>query len=375
MHSGATVDLSANPGSGTVSFTGAKRTACLASPGTCDILNSLTTVIGSNGGGNHFFAGDTSGTYTFTGNGNNNSFTGGSGPDQFTSNGNDNTFVAGTGSATFNDPGANNTVDFGAVPGSLTVDVSGVQVGGTANDTASGSAGPYTFTSFGAQPTTFKGSSSGGTTFDAGFAADTFDGNGPTSNPNTLSFAFAPSGGPLVIGPTALDCSSVGQAVLGSVKEPFCGIEDFAGLAGGNTTFVPAKTAGGGFAFAATGSNNTADFSANTNPVTANLSNQTAHGVAAGQVEVVPGSCSTVTNCDTVTGVSSVLGSQGGHNTFVAGNSSETFGDTGNAVGGGADAIDFSAVVTSPSAPLTVNVSGTPVGGGQRHRRHPLGHL
>jgi Ca2+-binding RTX toxin-like protein len=59
--------------------------------------------------------------------------------------------------------------------------------------------------------------------------------------------------------------------------------------------------------------------------------------------------------CDTLQGISNVTGSSGGHNTFVAGTSSETFNDTGSV---GADTANFGFVGAGNGAVLTVNVTG-----------------
>ncbi len=59
--------------------------------------------------------------------------------------------------------------------------------------------------------------------------------------------------------------------------------------------------------------------------------------------------------CDTLKGIANVTGSNGGHNTFVAGTTSETFNDTGNV---GADTANFGFVGAGNGAVLTVNVTG-----------------
>jgi hypothetical protein len=341
---GVDVNLATTPGS--VTFLG----AC---PAGSDTVSGLTEAVGSSSGGNKFEAGAAVATYTFTGNGNGNTFVGDPDPsasnaiDVFSSTGTRNTFIAGSGAATFNDSTPGNTIDFSAVSAPLTVNVSGSQVGGTANDTATGG-NPYTFSTFGAAQTTIKGSS-GGTTFDAGTSSDTFIGDGPPGA-DQLSFANTSSNGPLTITPVegcSLATNTLGQAALGSVTEKFCGIKAFTGLQAGNSTFVSDGT--GGYSFTATGTHNTADYSAATSGINANL--------VTGNVAVT-GACPG-TGCDTVNGVTSILGSKVGGNTFVAGTSAETFGDTGT-VGG--DTIDFSNALSSTTAPLVVNASGSPVG-------------
>ncbi len=292
-------------------------------PGGVDTISGLTTVVGSPGGGNIFAAGS-AGPYTFTGAG-----TG-------------NRFVAGTGSATFSDATAGNTVDFSALTVPVTVNVSGLQVGPTSNDTATAGSATDTFTGL-AAPTSFIGATptSGGTSFYAGTEADSFHGQGLAGD--TLSYAFAP-GGPLQIN------TATGTALLGTVTESFAGIKAFDGLGAGNTTFVSGTT--GGNTFNATGSSNAADFSAATSGVpgvTIDLSTTpaTVSGFASGGPDVM-------------SGISTVAGSAAGQNTFRAGSGNASFAQTGPGVG---DAIDFSAVATSSSSPLTVNVSGGFVSG------------
>jgi hypothetical protein len=65
------------------------------------------------------------------------------------------------------------------------------------------------------------------------------------------------------------------------------------------------------------------------------------------------------TATDTISGITGVVGSPAGGTTFVVGTGSATLSDPGS-VGG--DTISFADVVTSPSTPLTVNVSGIQVG-------------
>ena len=301
-----------------------------------DTVSGLTNVTGSAAGGNEFVAGSGS-PYTFTGNGNGNIFVGGaSGADTFTSNGTGNLFFPGVANASFIDPTAGNTVDLDsvAVTASAIVNVSGVPVTGAANDTATAAGSTYTFTQL-AEPTTLIGST-GGTTFFAGTGADTFEGVGAGSN--ELSFASTS-------GASSLAVSLVtGHAVLGGVTEFFSNIKTFDSLAVGNTTFVSGGAAGD--TFNATGTGDTMNYGPDTNPVTANLT--------AGSVSDTGGGAA-----DTINGISTVFGSSGGANTFIAGSGSETFGDTGSA---GGDTVSFVNVPTSGSTPLTVNVSGSPVG-------------
>ncbi len=236
---------------------------------------------------------------------------------------------------------AGDTIDFSSVSTTvnpLIVNVSGSLVTGVANNTAAVGAVTYDFTSGSANFTTFVGAATGNTTFYAGSSAITFDSSGPD---NTLSFANAPGSSLLVCVVHAAGCSGANQAQLGATVEPFSGITTFVGLAGGNTDFVTGRL--GGFSFEGNGSGNLADFSGATSGVHADLNT--------GTVQVASGT-------DTFSGISTVVGSSAGSNTFVAGSANETFIDGG--VSGG-DTVDFSNVATSTSSPLTVNVSGGPV--------------
>ena len=268
---------------------------------------------------------------------NGSTFVGGAGTDTFNADGTDNRFVAGTGNATFSDATAGNTVDFSSLSTAVTVNVSGVQVGTVGNKTATAGTATDTFTGLSA-PTSLIGATptSGGTTFDAGSDADTFQGQGLAGD--TLTYAYA-TGSSLQIN------AATGVAHLGTVTEPFAGIEAFDGLAAGNTTFVSGTT--GGYTFSASGTGNAADFSAATSAapgVTIDLSTipATVSGFASG-------------GPDTMTGITSVTGSATGQNTFRAGGDNASFAQTGS---GGGDAVDLSQVATSQSQPLTVNVSG-----------------
>ncbi|HMC39727.1 MAG TPA: hypothetical protein VKI19_08705 [Acidimicrobiales bacterium] len=332
-----TVDLSTGA-SGTVSG------LLIQNGHTTDAIDGLINIIGSSTGGNTFIGGPSLGgslVYTFTGNG-----TG-------------NTFEAGTGSATFLGSGSGNTVQFDGADGptgAVVVNVSGTQAGSLPTGEASSGAAIYDFHTFGSAATTFIGGS-GGTTFFAGSIGDTFSGDGlAPAGSNVLSFSnFNDSGGGFslvfcVVGSTGngTSCAASGQAALfnGSVREPFSNVTVLDGLKSGNTTYVAGNA--GGFTFNATGTSNTADFSFASNAITANLNT--------GTVTVSGGS-------DTITGIASVLGSKNGHNSFIAGANSETFGDIGS-VGG--DSIDFTNVGTTPGSPLTVNVSSGASGGVQQ---------
>ena len=368
-----TIDFSAATVGVTVNLTGGSSgTVSGFANGKTDSISGLTTVTGSSAGGNTFMAGPGPLAYSFTGNANGNLFEGGSGgSDAFASNGNNNVFQPQAASASINDPGSGNTVDFSKLNSQVTVNVSGFPVSVTPNDSATTATALYTFTSFGSTAATFIGSGAG-SIFYAGAAADTFQGEGTS---NQLSFASAPGATLQVCDVTSSGCTA-GEAVLGSVDEQFSDINAFVSLAGGNTTFVAGTP--NGTSFAATGSGNSIDFSAASAGVNVNLISGTT-----GQV-----------GTDTISGLTTVIGSANGGNTFTAGSASYNFTGNGNGntfiggsgtsifsstgknntfvVGTGPDNIDetgqnnaisFAAVSTSGSTPLTVNVSGTPVNG------------
>ena len=310
-NAGNSIDFSAISTGVTVNLmAGTSGTVTWLSGADSDTISGLTTVTGSTSASasspNVFEGG--SATYTFTGEGTSNDF------------------KVGTGSETIIDSGPGNTVDFSGLTTAVTVNVSGTQVGSTINDSASTTGANYTFTSFGTTAATFIGSA-GGTTFDAGTAADTFNGQGLAND--TLSYANGTLGGPLTVCVVAQGTCAAGEAVLGSVNQFFSGIKVFFGLATGNTTFV-AGDATGSFTFNAPASNGKVDFSNATAGINANL--------ATGLVTLHSGTT------DTILGMTTVLGSTAGHNTFVAGPAPETFGDTGST---GGDTIDFTHVSTS----------------------------
>jgi hypothetical protein len=416
--SGVTVDYSAAPG---LTGTARNLTPAPPAASTTDTISGITTVTGTSFGHNTFTAGASTSTYnftapgsnntftggsgpdTFTANGGNNTFTGGSGPDTFTANGGNNTFTGGSGPDTFTATGGNNkftggtgfdnftsggnqndfiagtsggtfnnangfgnTVDLSSVP-SPSVNVSG-QPGSPAPGTASSGTGfTYDFSSFANNPATILGSKTSGSTFFAGPTGDTFEGQSPTSS-DTLDFRkslgtalqFCVDVATWVPVPTTGPCSNVpsgssGQAILGGaggVVEPFSGITTFFGLNNGSNAFAAGSK--GGYTFNAPSGSpivNSADFSNANSGLTLDLSSPT------GQVTGLT-SCLVQSPCpDNLVGISSVTGSLGGHNTFLAGQGSETFADTGSV---GNDAIDFTKVSsTSSFVPLVINLTGT----------------
>jgi hypothetical protein len=340
--SGVTVDLHTYATSQTGTVTG--LAAGTGSDPTADTIDGLSAVTGSAQGGNTFTAGDAGANgyrYSFTGNGNGNTFTGGNGAASFAGNGNANTFVAGTGNETILDSGGvGNTIDFSKLSDPAVVNLSGHQVGFTGNNTATTSSATY---SFALGPASFVGSK-GGTTFFAGGTQDSFSGQGLSGD--TLSFANAPvSMSQLVVCQAATSpCTSAGTTLAGGVAaESFTGITTFVGLATGNTRFV--ADGSNGLTFTGSGNGNALDLSAAPKGRTIDFSTTPA-GVS------LPG----VGKLESFSGISSVTGSSAGGTTFVAGSSAETFHNPG----GSGDTIDFSHVSTSSAGHLVVNASGGP---------------
>ena len=331
-----TVDLSA-AGSGVSVSVPAGKVSGLS--GGDDQFSGIAHFVGAGAGGNSFLAGSTD-NQTFTGPGNGNSFTGGSGSnDTFASSGNSNTFTAGSGSATFTSTGSNNTLDFSPVvttSGSpLLVNLSGNPFGGLADDQAGVGTTTYTFSGI----NNFTGASSGHTRFLAGSSALNVQGQG---SGNTLDFSQA-SGLGLVVNVSGATVS--GQATdtarLGTTTDGFSGVSGFAGLSGGNSVFLAGAT--GGYTFTGFGTGNVLDLSESGTGVTVSVPDGTVTGLASG-------------GDDTFAGITNFTGSSVGGTTLVAGSSGLSFHGQGSG-----NALDFSRVTTSSSAPLLVNVSGAPV--------------
>jgi hypothetical protein len=328
----APCSIQANLAAGTI--------GCLPNSGhpspTTDSISAISTIIGSSLGGNDFIAADNQGSEVFEG-------------------------------------GTDNTVDFHLITNPVVVNVSSSTPQGIAVGTATSGGDTYDFSNFVADPTTFIGSASG-TTFFAGNQLDTFDGNGS----DTLNFTDA-SGTDLVICQAAsasAGCSSADTALIGTTTEFFnASITTFDGLSGSGstTTFVADST--GGLTFNGEGGTNTVDFSAQGSGIVANLSNGTVTEispvtgkqivVASQRVYVGAQPTANTTcggnNCDTITGITSVVGAAVGDNIFVAGSTSETFADPGS---NASDTIDFSGIRTTTSNnQLIINASSTSANG------------
>jgi hypothetical protein len=298
--SGNTLDLSASSSGGTIDAHAGTVTIGTAT----DTFGGIPTFVGPAVGSSKFVAAPSTN-------------------DMFTGRGNGNTFVAApSGNDTFIALGNGNTLDLSSLT-APTLNVSGSEVVSTANNTATAGGNTYTFSGI----SSFKGSSTGSTTFYAGTAADTFTGQGSS---NTLDFAFASGAN------TATLDANAGTATLNATVEHFSGIATLVGLAAGNTTFVP-DTAGGQ-AFTGTGSGNTLDVSPLTSP-TINAANGTIHFGAL---------------TDSFSDIPAFIGASTGNTTMIAPSTRINFAgqDSGNA-------LDLSALATSQARPAAVDLTST----------------
>lgn len=288
-------------------------------------IGNITTVIGSDEGGDAYTT--YGGSYSIT------TANGGHG----------NTFNLGTGNVVISDPSSGNIINFGGVGGALTVNVSGTN-GALTNGEASNGSSTYTFNA--GYATTFDGTNSGSTIFEAGATAgDVFDAG---SAPATLDFSETTSSGPLticVVANHAGTCTA-GEILIGSVHESFNGITVFDGLISGSTTFVADNTDTG---LTFTG-NGTISGTTNANTVDFSTASQ---GVT---VDLGTGTASFTSGSDTLSDIQAVYGSASQPNDFIAGPSSETFKDLGT---GSKDTLDFSNLSTSSGSQLVINVSNS----------------
>jgi len=130
----------------------------------------------------------------------------------------------------------------------LTVNVSGSSAGGIANDTAVVGAVIYTFTSGGAEFTTFDGASSGYTDFLAGSSSETFaNPGGAAGDAIDFSGVATSSSTPLTVNLSGAAADGVPSdtAVVGSVTDHLAtgGVAlTFVAAQTGYTTFVPGST-------------------------------------------------------------------------------------------------------------------------------------
>jgi hypothetical protein len=123
-------------------------------------------------------------------------------------------------------------------------------------------------------------------------------------------------------------------------QDSFSGVATIVGAASGDTSFLAG--ANGGYGFSGSGVGNSLDLSA----APAALSVSVPLGAVAGF---------TSGGNDTFSGIASFVGSSSGTTTLAPGPASLSF--TGQ---GSGNALDLSGLTASPSAPLVLNVSGTP---------------
>jgi Divergent InlB B-repeat domain/PASTA domain len=204
----------------------------------------------------------------------------------------------------------------------------------------------------------FIGSSSGSTDFIASgtTGGEQFAGKG---SGNTLDLSAIPAT-TMPGGRTLVSVTGGGAGGVSSIVHPdsFTGITNFIGSATGNTTFF---TESGGFTFTGGGtSGNDLDIGADVGSTTIS--------VPAGKVTGLPGGSDEFSNIQrfdgsTLGGTTFVAGSEDGDtfasggdgNLFIAGSGSDMFIN-----GGGTATLDFSGVATSQDLPLTVDLSGGP---------------
>ena len=160
------------------------------------------------------------------------------------------------------------------------------------------------------------GSSGGGNTFIAGTGSETFGDTG-TAGGDAIDFGNVPtsvsapldvnvSGGPAQ-GPSGslADFTAVAGSATYSFTTSGSNFVNFTGSANGNTTFLAGKV--GGYAFAASGGNDAVDFSAVTSTgITVDLSGGTS-GSVSGFANGNP---------DSISGLTTVIGSPNGGNTL-----------------------------------------------------------
>lgn len=260
-----------------------------------------------------------------------------------------------TGGYAFNGTGTGNTLDLIATGPNVTASVP--------NGTLTMNSGSDEFSGI----SFFVGSSSGGTTLQAGATALTFQGKG-VGNELDFSQVFASGAAPFWVNATGGPVASfygtlaANHAESGFATYAFDDVKSFFGPVGGNTTFAAGST--GGFSFVDLSPNNVLDLSS-----------------AGSGVSVTTGTVSGLTGgTDTYAGIKTVIGPAAGGATFTGGSGGSSSGYTFNGGGNGntfiagsgtatfnggvgfANKLDFSAVSTFAFAPLQVNVSGSPVG-------------
>jgi O-antigen biosynthesis protein len=350
--------LSYAASTGTVTINTVTGTAQNGFGGT-DNFSGITQFVGGGDGNTTFVAG--SGTYTFTGEGSNNTLdesastdgvafnvSSGSGSAEPESGGDttfsgiqifkgstagDNIFTVGTGNQTLDGGGGNNEITFAS-------DASGININ-VATGTATTANGTDSFSDI----QIFVGSSSGSNTFIGGAGSYTFEAQGTG---NELDYSNAP--GAVTINTTGSGTVLPDYAQNGfGGTDYFSGIQIFKGSTDGDTTFVAGSA--GGLAFTGQGAGNTLDFSGASSGVTIDLG-PNAEGEETAQLGI---------GTDTFTGITTIKGSTAGGNTFLGGPGNYTVeGGGGNNTLSYADAanpvtIDAATGTATGAYPGTVN--------------------
>lgn len=242
------------------------------------------------------------------------------------------TFKAGTTNLAITGQGSANTLDLSALS-SPVVNASGSSVQGQLNDTAVAGGTEISFSGI----SSFVGSSTGDTTFDAPASSASFTGQGSGNDLDLSALATSPSE-PLTVNVSGSPANSQANntAVTGATTETFIGISTLQGSSSGSTTFLAGE---GGLTFVGQGSDNVLD-----------ASNLLTSSSAPATIDAEGGTLSSASVSESFSGISSFIGSAQGYTTFDAPSTSAGF--TGQGTG---NELDLSAL----SEPLTVNVSGS----------------
>ena len=246
----------------------------------------------------------------------------------------DTTFIAGsTGGFTFAGTGSGNALDLGAAGSGVSASVQTGQI------TLASGTDQFSGISH------FVGSSSGGTTVQAGSGPMTFTGAG-TGNVLDLSQVTASQSTPLSVNVSGATVGGVDNdtAAVGTLTDSFTDVSSFVGSADGNTMFQ--ANGAGGFTFdGGVSGGNALDLSAAGSGLSVS--------VPAGTVSFSP------SGSDQFSGISTFDGPAAGGATFAA---ASTGGDTFNGAGNG-NTLNLALLQTSSSELLLVNVSGTNIAG------------
>jgi large repetitive protein len=204
--------------------------------------------------------------------------------------------AAASGGLSFTGGGSDNVLDLSAAPTGSTLDASTGTVSGLSTGVGSSTSDSFT------DVTSFTGSSSGSTAFDALASGGlTFTGQG---SGNSLDLSVAPTG-------TTLDApadivSGLTAGVGASTTDSFSGIQGFTGSSAGSTGFD--ALASGGLTFTGQGTGNSLDLGTAPSGANLNAPGGTVSGLTAGV-----GASTT----DSFSGIQSFTGSSAGSTTFA----------------------------------------------------------